>query len=751
MKNNHGLFAAGLLIFILCSLCGITSSYGLSSNPDKVYGFLLDLPIEELGKISIQSSALFPLEQKKSPGTTYVIGTNQLEKYNIRSIAEYLNMQIPGVSSTIHGTQGVTIGVRGILIDNTSKTLFLRDNININNRKFVGINGADLSSPLLGDIDRLEVSLGPGAMRHGSGAINGAINVVSATGRSKDGIRINTSYGSGDSRQLEASYGHIFSDRANIFAYGGYNKSDGVRPHYTLPTDQWSALNGVTGTPSQTFLDTVRVGKTDDDYKFSFRAQLGQDNDLFSLDLKGLLSHTSNVDPVLGEYLSPNADWAKEIQLAAEGRGGRYSPFYEQHSENLLISPEIKIRFNSYNSIDIIPYYHKVKTTSVFSDFLKDEVAAQNITITPLGAPAACPALNCLEEYSYGDELHLGTTIIQNYSGAEMQNIAWGAEIKYFEFKNNLWHWTTVSAFGEDQISYGNFTLLAGLRYDKTYFGNQIDPVVPFNEAPYQAPDDVEKFTSRLALSYQLNENQTAKISYQEGFRFADSWLHEWTAHLNTVNGTNNQIYPEESESYEANYSITNLFEQALNLKASLFYNIYHDTQGFIPSLNTFGNAQETITSTGGELSLLYAPGSGFEGQISYSYARPIDSFEDSIKVANNDNTWTRYPDQMLKMLLGYKITDNLFIGGNGLLESPRYEKAQTTDPTVKDLFDQWSFVMNANLWYQLNQHIRLSFTAKELIHINYNQTPAYFNGTRPLDSPRAAEPQYYLSATFSY
>jgi outer membrane cobalamin receptor len=85
-----------------------------------------------------------------------------------------------------------------------------------------------------------------------------------------------------------------------------------------------------------------------------------------------------------------------------------------------------------------------------------------------------------------------------------------------------------------------------------------------------------------------------------------------------------------------------------------------------------------------------------------------------------------------------------------GVLESPRYDKAATTDPEVIALFDKWSFVMDANAWYQVDKRLKISFTAKELLHKDYNQAPAYFAGTRPLDSPRAASPQYYLTLDYA-
>lgn len=734
-------------------LAGVGTSSGAENDSAAVYNYLLDLPMEALVDVPIQSSGLFSMSSDQAPGLNYVVTKDHLDIFGVRSLAEYLNRMAPAFATVIHGTQGTTVGARGILIDNSSKTLLLRDNLNMNNRNFVGINGSELSSPLLGDIDRLEVSTGPGVLQHGSGAINGFLNMVSSTGESKEGVRMHTSYGSGDSRLVEASYGQIISDKANLFLYGGFDKSNGVSPYYPLPAEKWASLNGVNGTPSETFLDNVRVGKTDDDYKFSFRGQYGKQDDLFQLDLKALLSHTSNVDPVLGEYLSNPASWAEEVRLAADARGGRYSPFYEQHADNFLFSPELKFQLNEQNAVKIIPFYQTIKTTSVFSDFLLDEVERLNITLQPkpnLAIPGDCPNLNCTDNYSYGDEVHLGTSLIHTYNGIKDQTIAWGAEAKSFEL-GNFWHWTTVGLFAEDQLEFGDFTVLPGIRYDKTYFADTIATVRPFTDGPYAAPDDADALTKRLAVSYKINPQQTAKLSYQEGFRFADAQPQQWTEHINRVLSTNVKIAPEWSESYEANYSVRELLEKKLDITVALFYNQYKDTHGWIQDLFTFGNSPREIASVGGDLILEYRPTVSWQTGLSYSYARPVDSYETSIKLANQDNTWTRYPNHMLKFHVGHEVIKNLFIGGMGVVESPRYEKAAVTDPEVAELFDTWSLVMDANAWYQVDKNLKIAFAAKELLRINYNQYPAYFAGARPLDSPRPNDPQYYLSLDYAF
>ena len=717
-----------------------------------VYSYLLNLSMDELMTVPIESSGLFAMNWDKAPGINYAADTDLFEKYSYRSIGEYLQKGVPGIHTATHGNQGTIIGVRGILLDTNSKTILLRDNLNINTRHLVGVNGSKLSTPLMGDIERVEVSLGPGTVRHGSGAINGFINLISATGKSKEGFHIKTSYGSGDSRLFEASYGQIVSEKLNVFLYGGYSKSNGVDIHYAIPKEEWSLYSGATGTPSEIFLDNAKIGKTDNDFKLSFRAQYGQEQDFFQLDLKTTLSRTTNVDPALGYYLDSNSSWAEEIRLAAEARGaGRYSPFYVQYDEEFIFSPELVFNTSDKNTTKVIPYYIDQRSGNEFSDELRDWVRGLNLLIADKDD---CVIFNCAEDYpNYGWETHTGITIINNYRGIKDQEIGFGTEYRHSEFHYFPRAWDTVSIFGEDLISKGDFSFLLGLRYDKIFYENSMVTWLPaptFNTGPYESPPDEDALTKRFALSYSLDSKQAVKLSYQEGFRFADKFPQHWVPHQVIAAGLpESSMDPEESTSYELNYSGLKLFNGRFNITSTLYYNIYEKTHGWIADQSNFGNSGKKLKSYGGEFAFDFKFSDSVDVGMSYSYSRPDNSYETDIKVANND-TWTRYPEHMFKMKAGWMVTKEIFIGSLGVLESPRYNKEDTA-LGVADLYNNWNFVADAMISYQFNESAKLLFTAKELIRKNYHQSTAYFQGTRPLDSPRAKDPQYYLTLTFSY
>jgi len=742
-----------ILIRLAAALTALNAPECLAAEPNagEVYSYLESMSLEQLADIDLKSSGLFAINWDKAPGTYYVVERNGFEKYGYRGIGEYLNRAVPGMSTGLHGNQGTIIGVRGMMLDTTSKTLLLRDNHSLNTESLIGINGSKLSTPLTGDIDRIEVALGPSATLHGSGAINGYINMVTATGESRPGVWSKASYGSGDARTFEASYGKVLSGQLNLFFYGGYSHANGVSPYYTVPTELWSSLNGVNGTPSQTFLENVRVGKTDHDYKFAFRAEAGGKKDFAQLDLKVYYAYTSNIDPVLGEYLTNAGTWYEELRAAGDRRRGGYSPFYIQSDRDLMISPTVKLNLNDTNKLEIIPTITFFDPNSRFSDELKDWIEVYNIPLLP---KTNCPANNCFDEYNnQGFEDHYSLKFIHSYTGLDNQNIAWGAEGKRSYFKYFDWNWTTAALFGEDQISWDDWTFLAGLRYDKVFYDAFMENIDPYNDGPYPAPPNVDALTKRFAIAYSIDPKQTVKFSYQEGFRWADKWAQHWAQHQAIVNGTprNGDIAPESSTAFELNYSSVGMLNNQLNFTASLFHNIYEDTHGWIASAFNFGNSPMELVSSGLETEIKFRPNKETDLALSYSYAVPDDSYETSIQIANQDDTWTRYPVHMFKFRGAYEIIDNLTIGTVGQFESPRWNKANTTNPMVSDLFSDWNFVADAFVNYDIDKNWKVQFTAKELVRKHYNQGTAYFQGTRPLDNPRALDPQFYLSVSMAY
>jgi len=478
-------------------------------------------------------------------------------------------------------------------------------------------------------------------------------------------------------------------------------------------------------------------------------------------------SHTSNVDPVLGGKLSDQQSWIDEVAFSTNveswPEGSRYyDPFWIMHSDRFLISLDAKLRFNENNLLTISPNFHDLKTMWRESDFILDEAKKFNLNIPEKRDP--------LNGY-YGDEEFTGLKLVYQNTSLKNLDLAIGNHqiavgLQGVRYKQNIveWGWETFSFFAEDMIVAGHFSILVGARYDKTYFDDQIrwpdggltitGENLKLINANLSVPGDINSLVKRVAFAYQITDNQTVKLSFQEGFRFPDAWFQEINEVSNVINKFTNptaesylSIGPEKSTSYEASYHGN--FNNRYILTTTLFYNTYEDLQGYVTNIGAFGNSDKKFKSFGGEISFNAYPFKGLELGASYSYARPIDSYEREIIMANKDDTWVRYPVHSIKFRFDYEIIKNLHFSTLSLYESPRYDKDTVTDPKVKKLFDVHMFVMDANLYYNIQKNLTVSLTAKEFVTYNFNQYTNFFAGKYPLDAPNPENPQFYLTVGY--
>ncbi len=143
---------------------------------------LSSLSLSELMNVKVTSSLFFDISWKKTPGHVFVINADDIENSANRTLEDIMMMKIPGILTGRGVRQGTGVGVRGLMIDNNAKTLVMLDGQNLNQRTHDGYMVGHISS-LLGDIKSIEFMNGPGIIVHGSGAINGFINMLPKNGR----------------------------------------------------------------------------------------------------------------------------------------------------------------------------------------------------------------------------------------------------------------------------------------------------------------------------------------------------------------------------------------------------------------------------------------------------------------------------------------------------------------------------------------------------------------------------------------
>lgn len=216
---------SGLSLALLALLSQASALAGVNRGTD-----LMDLDLQTLMTLTLttESGGFFEMEERKAPGQVIVLNRERIRYSAGRSMHELFDMYVPGVSMSYHFF-GSLIGHRGVSIDANPKTAFMIDGKNVNARYHMGYM-LPLDVPLLGDLQKIELVQGPGAIPHGSGAISGAVNMITRTGADQPGLAVGYEYGPIDGlHKTEAAYGSI-QDEGDLFMYFGTLTADGFRP-----------------------------------------------------------------------------------------------------------------------------------------------------------------------------------------------------------------------------------------------------------------------------------------------------------------------------------------------------------------------------------------------------------------------------------------------------------------------------------------------------------------------------------------
>ena len=191
---------------------------------------LFALDLEDIMNTQVQSSSFLTLTAKEAPGYTFTFDLG--DQVSQQSLIDIIKMVIPGYSDGSH-TDTEIFGVRGMKVVDNSKSIVMYDGQNLNLRANVGY-GVGLNSMLLGDVKGLEVSLGPNAIVHGSGAISGYINMLPKNGFDNPGfyVNVNKEFERNTENQAtgisKAEIGYGFGDkRRNAYFYAGWYHSKG--------------------------------------------------------------------------------------------------------------------------------------------------------------------------------------------------------------------------------------------------------------------------------------------------------------------------------------------------------------------------------------------------------------------------------------------------------------------------------------------------------------------------------------------
>ena len=245
----------GCLQAALITTLGFFASGGLgfSADPDlpaqESLDALLKKPFSELVKMpipTIGSASGFPQPVSQAPASVSIVTREDIQRYGYRTLSDLLR-SVPGLHMTYDRLYSF-VGVRGVNPgDFNSRMLLLVDghrlNQNLSDAALVE-TGFILDLDL---VDRVEIIRGPGSVLYGNNAVFGVINVVTRPPASlgKYGTEASVSYGSFDTWQARATYGHTFTNGPAFLVSGTYFDSPGQSRLFFEEFDQPANNHGV--------------------------------------------------------------------------------------------------------------------------------------------------------------------------------------------------------------------------------------------------------------------------------------------------------------------------------------------------------------------------------------------------------------------------------------------------------------------------------------------------------------------------
>jgi iron complex outermembrane receptor protein len=191
-----------------------------------------------------------------APGSVSVVTKKEMEKRNIQSADEALNL-LQGVydnrtKGLMGGSSTSNVNFRGL--SGSGRTLLLLDGMPMNNAYSASQQWGGIYAQ---DLQQIEVVRGPSSSLYGGAAMGGVINMISAMPTKRE-VSLSTGYGGGSSSDAmqnlwmtHASYGDKIG-KIRFYAALGYKTTDGYPTGQVFGTSAPTAASGITGATATT-------------------------------------------------------------------------------------------------------------------------------------------------------------------------------------------------------------------------------------------------------------------------------------------------------------------------------------------------------------------------------------------------------------------------------------------------------------------------------------------------------------------
>jgi iron complex outermembrane receptor protein len=185
-----------------------------------------DMSLEELGNIEITSVSKKPESLAGAAGSVFVITAEDIRRSGATSLPEALrlapNLHVARASGSAYAISAR--GSNGSATSAPNKLLVLIDGRSVYTPLFSGVFW-DVQDVMLEDVERIEVSSGPGGTLWGINAVNGVINVITKSAESTHGGLLAAHTGNFNTGAT-FRYGGAAGTSGNYRVYGKYSEYD---------------------------------------------------------------------------------------------------------------------------------------------------------------------------------------------------------------------------------------------------------------------------------------------------------------------------------------------------------------------------------------------------------------------------------------------------------------------------------------------------------------------------------------------
>jgi iron complex outermembrane receptor protein len=268
------------------------------------------LSIEELAQLPVQSASKREEPLSRAPTALFVITGAEIAGSGVTSLPEAMRLAPNLQVQQVRGNE-YAITARGFnSVETSNKLLVLVDGRSVYSTLQSGVFW-DLQTPMLEDIQQIEVISGPGGTLYGPNAVNGVISLISRDARETVGGLARASAGAFE-QNAALRYGISLGDSAAVRVYAHYFDRDSLQASTLAPA-----------------LDTSFRG-----WQAGFRADAGADRnhftlqgDIFDNELGSLPEDGNRGHNLLGR-------WSRTL---SETSSFRLQAYYDQFERRFLL------------------------------------------------------------------------------------------------------------------------------------------------------------------------------------------------------------------------------------------------------------------------------------------------------------------------------------------------------------------------------------------------------------------------------